>query len=312
MYETMNNSLKNHFEQYIDEAQFSACLRPETIRGYKAVFQLFQKVMPEVDTLDSLSPDMLNEFFKRIQTRQRLIGKTVKTGVKNSTIKTQWSKLNTFFGWLYKNNYIQYNPLKNIRPPRVYYDDFRKLEDNDIRKIYAAITLHSPNSFLLRRDTAMVSLLLFCGLRKGELLSLLVSDIELEKREITIRKEASKSICTRVVKMHPSLVMNLKEYIKERNSKHFKTAYLITSSKEDERLTADGLKHWVNSLITKSGVKFHLHQFRHTFACKLAEADVSLFKIQRMMGHSDVKMTMRYARSLKTENMDDDIGKISI
>jgi hypothetical protein len=31
-----------------------------------------------------------------------------------------------------------------------------------------------------------------------------------------------------------------------------------------------------------------------------------------MMGHADIKMTMRYARSLKTENMDDDIGKISI
>ena len=309
----MECNLQKLFEQYLSECRFSACLQHETIRGYEAVFSLFMKLMPEVDTVDFLTPEMLNVFFKRIQTRQRIIGKNIiKTGVKNSTIKTQWSKLNAFFGWLYKNNYIQHNPLKNIRPPRVYYDDFRKIEDDDIRKIYAAITLHSPNPFLLRRDTAMVSLLLFCGLRKGELLSLSVSDIDIEKREVTIRKETSKSIYTRVMKIHPSLMMNLKEYIRERNSKHFKTAYLITSSKEDERLTADGLKHWVNSLVAKSGVKFHLHQFRHTFACKLAEADVSLFKIQRMMGHSDIKMTMRYARSLKTENMDDDIGKISI
>lgn len=309
----MESSLEKLFEQYINECRFTACLQPETIRGYESVFKLFLKVLPEVGSPTLLTTEMLNEFFKRIQTRQRVIGKnTIKTGVKKSTIKMQWSKLNAFLGWLYKNNYIQQNPLKNIRPPRVYYDDFRKLEDNDIRKIYAAITLHSANSFQLRRDTAMVSLFLFCGLRKGELLSLLVSDIDIEKREITVRKETSKSIYTRVIKMHPSLIMNIKEYIRERNNKHFKTPYFITSSKEDERLTTAGLKHWVNSLVIKSGVRFHLHQFRHTFACKLAEADVSVFKIQRMMGHSDIKMTMRYARSLKTENMDDDIGKISI
>ena len=309
----MEINLQKLFKQYINECKFSACLQPETIRGYEAVFNLFLKLVPEVDTVDFLTPEMLNEFFKRIQTRQRIIGNNIiKTGVKKSTIKTQWSKLNAFFAWLYKNNYIRKNPLKGIRPPRVYYDDFRKLEDGEIRKIYAAIILHSPNSFILRRDTVMVSLLLFCGLRKGELLSLLVSDIDIEKREISIRKETSKSIYTRVIKMHPTLLMNIKEYIKERNSKHYKTANLIASNKEDNGLTADGIKHWVNSLIVKSDVKFHLHQFRHTFACKLAEADVSLFKIQRLMGHSDIKMTMRYARSLKTENMDDDIGKISI
>lgn len=309
----MEGSLEKLFEQYISECRFTACLQPETIRGYESVFALFLKVVPEVISVDLLSTEMLNEFFKRIQTRQRIIGKnTIKTGVKKSTIKTQWSKLNAFFGWLCKNNYIQHNPLQNIRPPRVQYDDFRKLDDQNIRKIYAAITLHSSTSFQLRRDTAMVSLLLFCGLRKGELLSLQVSDIDIEKREIIVRKETSKSVYTRVIKMHPSLLMNVKEYIRERNNKQFKTPYFITSSKVDEGLTTDGLKHWVNSLVIKSGVKFHLHQFRHTFACKLAEADVSVFKIQKLMGHSDIKMTMRYARSLKTENMDDDICKISI
>lgn len=308
----MESSLEKLFEQYISECKFTACLQPETIRGYESVFTLFLKVTPELSSIDLLSTEMLHEFFKRIQTRQRIIGKNkIKTGVKKSTIKMYWSKLNAFLEWLCKNKYIQQNPLKHIRPPRVYYDDFRKLDDHDIRKIYAAITLHSPNSLQLRRDTAMVSLLLFCGLRKSELLSLLVNDIDIEKREITVRKETSKSVYTRVIKMHPSLLMNIKEYIKERNNKHYKTPYFITSTKVDEQLTADGLKHWVNTLIIKSGVKFHLHQFRHTFACKLAEADVSVFKIQRMMGHADIKMTMRYARSLKTENMDDDIGKIS-
>ena len=37
------------------------------------------------------------------------------------------------------------------------------------------------------------------------------------------------------------------------------------------------------------------HILRHTFASQFASADVSLFKIQKWLGHKDPKTTMRYA-----------------
>ncbi len=309
----MKPSLEDLFENYINESRFSACLRSETIRGYQAVFRLFLKVMPEVSSTELLTSEMLNEFFKRVQTRQRIIGKDIlKTGVKNSTIKTQWNKLNAFFKWLKNKGYIRENPLKNIMPPRVIYDDFRKLEDTDVRKLYSAITLTSINALTLRRDTLMISLLLFCGLRKSEFISLRVTDIDLQKREITIRAETSKSKKVRVLKMHPTLVLHLTDYLKARNAHNLKTEHLIVSNRGDAGLTVEGLKHWTQNLIKKSGVQFHLHRFRHSFACKLAEANVNFFKIQKMMGHSDIGTTMKYVRSMRTEDMGDDIGKISI
>jgi len=309
----MEKNLQELFDLYINEAQFTACLSSETIRGYRAVFTLFLKIMPEVSTPELLTNGMLNEFFKRIQSRQRIVGRnTLKTGVKKSTIKTQWSKLNVFFAWLYKRNYINENPLKYIRPPQPVYDDSKRIEDSDLRKIYSAITLHSANTLMLRRDTVMISLLLFCGLRKGEFISLQIRDIDLEKKEITIRGETSKSKKTRVLKMHPILILHLIDYFRERNSRSLKTEHLIVSSRGDRGLTREGLKHWTKNLIKKSGVKFHLHRFRHSFATKLAEADVNVFKIQKMMGHTNVSMTMRYAGSVKTEDMANEIGKISI
>ena len=154
-------SLPKLFDKYVDELCYSACLRPETIRGYRNVFELFLRLMPEVTTLKDLTPEMLNEFFKRIQTRQRKVGKeTIKTGVKKSTIKTQWSKLNVFFVWLEKEGLIAINPLNNIKPPKVTYDDFKRLKDDEVNKIYATISMHSSSPFILRRDTLMVSLLL--------------------------------------------------------------------------------------------------------------------------------------------------------
>jgi integrase/recombinase XerD len=305
------NSLTVRFEEYIKERQYASHLSPQTIRGYACVFDLFMKLMPEVDSPDFLTPEMLVEFFKRIETRQRIVGRnTMRIGVKNSTIKTHWSKLNAFFVWLERKGDIRENPLKHISAPNPNYDDPRALCDSDIHKIYSAITLYSSNSLMLRRDTMMVSLLIYCGLRKGEFTSLLVKDFDLEKREVSIKSATSKSKVTRILKLHPTLLLHLKDYFKERNYRGIKSECLIVANRGDRGLTPNGLKHWVNSLIGKSGVRFHLHRFRHTFACKLADADVHPFKIQKMMGHTSIEMTMKYVRSMKTENMEEDISKI--
>ena len=309
----MKYDLPQLFEDYKNECRFSACLRPETIRGYKAVFQLFLKMMPEVSSVEFLTEQMLNEFFKRIENRQRLVGKdTIKTGVKKSTIRTQYSKLNVFFKWLEHKKYIEENPLKNIKPPKVNYDDFKRLQDEEIHKIYSAISTNYTDTLTFRRDMTMVSLLIYTGVRKGELIGLRKSDIDLEKKEITIRGETSKSKRTRILSIHPTLVLHLKDYIGEVRRRGIKTEHLLVSSKEDRGLSIHGLKHWVKNLIKKSGVKFHLHQFRHTFACLLTEEGTSLYKLQILMGHSSVNMTTKYLRSLKTQDMAQDIAKISI
>lgn len=308
----MKKDLKQLFENCVDEWRFTTCLRPETIRGYIAVFDLFLKIMPEVVEIDDLTAEMLNEYFKRIENRKRIVGRnTFKSGVKKTTIKTHWSKLNVFFKWLKENGHLETNPLKGIKPPRVSYDDYKRLEDHEINKIYASITLHTNDQFRLRRDTLMISLLLYTGIRKGEFISLRVTDLDLNKKEITIRAETSKSGKTRTLKIHPSLFMHIKDYLNERNKRGYKTEYLITSSKEDKCLSRGGLKHWTEKIEQMSGLKFHLHMFRHTFACKLVEANVNAFKIQKLMGHTSINMTTKYLRSLKTENMEEDIGKIS-
>ena len=307
------NPIALKFEEYLRERRYCSHLSPETIRGYSAVFSLFLKVMPEISVFEDLTPEMLVQFFERIETRERIVGRnTIKTGVKNSTVKTQWSKLHVFFVWLEAKRLIKSNPLKSIKPPTPCYEDPRALEDKDIHRMYSAITLHSRNSLLLRRDLMMVSLLLYTGLRKNEFISLHVRDVDLDKREIVVRAESSKSRNRRVLKIHPTLALHLKDYFKERNSRSLKTEKLIIANRGDCGLTSEGLKHWVNTLIQKSGVRFHLHRFRHTFACKLAEADVHPFKIQKMMGHTSLVMTMKYVRSMRTENMEEDIQRITI
>ena len=105
--------------------------------------------------------------------------------------------------------------------------------------------------------------------------------------------------------------MYLKEYLHERKKNGFKTEYLFVAYGIDRRLTVHGLKHWVERISRLSGVKFHLHQFRHTFATNLAMQDVGAIKIQKLMGHTDMKMTQTYLRSIPTEEMLEDVNKLS-
>ena len=204
------------------------------------------------------------------------------------------------------------NPLRSIRIPMPEYKDSPALKNKDIERMYGAITSGSKNSLMFKRDTVMVSLLFFCGLRKGELISLRVMDIDLEKGLLTVRGETSKSKKTRVLPIHPTLRLHLKEYLEERIKSGYKTEKLIVSTNEDKELSRDGLKHWVNKMIKNSGVKFHLHCIRHTFACNLAAKDVGPAKIQKLMGHADIKMTMTYLRSISSEDLRDDINKLCI
>lgn len=305
--------LKKLFDEYISECEYTGGLRPETIRTYKEVFKHFSSIMPEIHRADLLSPEAINRFFKILKTRERVVGtKMIKTSIKNSTINTYGSKLRTFFEWLVKRGHIKENPLKKVNLPEPIYDDIRALSRQSVEKILAAILSQPQDGLMLRRDTLMFYVLLMCGLRKGELLGLQVRDVDMKKEVLTVRGETSKSKKTRTIPIHPVVMMHIREYMLERNLRQYKTQYLFVSSLNDTGLSHHGLKHWVNKLKIRSGVKFHLHQFRHTFATNLGNKNVSIIKIQKLMGHSTPKMTGLYLRSIKSEDSRDEINKMSI
>lgn len=306
-------NLQELFGEYIKEREYSSRLRSQTIESYKAVFNLFQMIMPEISTTEFLTPYAFNEFFKRLHTRSRKIGRnSFKTGIAGITLKTYRSKLNIFTEWLFMKGYIADNPLRNIPPPKIEDTAKKHLTEEEVKKLYAAIALRSRSQLIQSRDTCMVSLLYFTGIRRGEFLSLEVTDIDFLKNLLTIKSNTSKSKKARRIPLHPTLLYHLKEYIKERTTKKYTTPFLLVSNIGDARLTFHGLKHWVRNLGLKSGVRFHLHQFRHTFAYNLASQNVNAVKIQKLLGHSSVNMTMTYLGSIQSEELSSDIQKLTI
>lgn len=313
-YVTEDNVLNHLFANYLKECQYTKRLSLQTIKSYQEVFTTFRKIIPEARTTKDLHPHLMNEFFQRLGTRKRQVGKDIKIGIKPSTTSTYFNKLMAFFRWLEINEYIPHGHIseKIPRPQTPIYDDDRALKDQDVSQILTAITLYrGEDSFIYKRDLALVNTLLFTGIRKGELLGLRVSDIHFEASQILVNHITSKSIADRLIPMHPALKGCLKEFFKERKKRQSVCPYLFTSSRTDTALTEHGLKHWVNKYKKLSGVNFHLHRFRHTFACTLAKTGVDVVSIMRLLGHTSIRMTERYLRSIKTEDARSYIERMS-
>jgi integrase/recombinase XerD len=307
----MRRHLSQLHREFMKECEFSVKLSPETLRGYQASFDLLVKVMPQID-LGAISPGILTEFFKRLEKRERTIGKNLtRKGIKKSSIATYRSKLNKFFEWLRIKGFLEENPFRSIAYPSVYYEDKKYLKREQIEKVFSALALSPGRTLVRKRNLAIFPLLLNCGLRRNELVSLKTYDVDLGRNTLLVRSETSKSRRDRTLPLNSSVVPILNDYLEERGKTGYVTPYFFVSSTHDGNLTKDGLKHLVDNLNNLSGVDFHLHQFRHTFAVNVLHNGCDIAKLKQLMGHTDIRMTMTYLRCLPTKAMRGDLEKLT-
>lgn len=306
-------SLEHLHQQFLTEQRYSTRLSPVTLRGYALCFQLFQSLMPQA-TLDQLIPATMTEFFRRLETRSRGIGQRERRGVKASTIATYRSKLNRFFTWLRAKGHIAHNPFAAMPYPIVHYEDRKYLTRSEVERIFSALVLTADwrTAFVRKRNIALFSTFLYTGLRKGELLALRGTDLDVQRRELTVCAETSKSRLRRVIPINSKLFIALSDYVAERRLQRVTSEYLFVSVARQRPLSADGLKHLTEYVKRLSGVRFHLHQFRHTFAVNFLNNGGDVTKLKQLLGHRDIRMTCVYLRCLPTSAMRADVETLTL
>lgn len=128
------------------------------------------------------------------------------------------------------------------------------------------------------------------GLRRGELLGLTWGDVDLVGALVTVRGASAKTGLTRYVPLNAEAVRVLK-------------AWQPDEAKADKPVFPgpDGgpmfsLKTaWEKVAKAAKLEDFTFHDLRHTFASKLVQAGVDLNTVRELLGHADIKMTLRYA-----------------
>lgn len=310
----MKQDIKQLFEEFVQECEYSARLSEVTIRGYRSAFDLLVKMIPEI-ALDMITPAIMTRFFSKLQNRKRTVGRGyTKVGIKKSTVATYRGKLGSFFKWLEVREHIAENPFNKMKYPKVEYVDIKFLRKEQVEAIMTAITFHIEwkNSLIRKRNLTLIAVPLYCGLRKGELIRLKLLDLDFERKTLTVRAENSKSRRDRVIPMNRFVVRILQDYLGERKKAQYLCPQLFVSNHGDLSFTLSGLKHTVDDMVKGSGQKFSMHQLRHTFAVNMIDKGCDIAKLQQLMGHKDIRQTAVYLRCLPTKVMKADVEKLNL
>lgn len=138
----------------------------------------------------------------------------------------------------------------------------------------------------------LVLLALNTGLRRGELFSLRWSDINLKNANLTVRAAAAKSGQRRDVPLNVEAAKTLRSWQKQ--SEDADGDALVFPGIDGARLN-NIVKSWETARKLAKLPGFRFHDLRHTFASKLVQRSVPLNTVRELMGHADIKMTLRYA-----------------
>lgn len=171
------------------------------------------------------------------------------------------------------------------------------LSSSDLDKMLKACDENSRGEVIRWRNRALITLLWRCGLRIGEALALTLADLDMDAREVHVRKAKTKA-GIRCVGLDAMAHEALSEWLDNRPSG---TQWVFVSSKHGGggggKLAYTTVNDMLKLIGRQAGVKkrIHPHGFRHTFATELHREGVPIGVLSHALGHKNAEITMHYS-----------------
>lgn len=177
------------------------------------------------------------------------------------------------------------------------------------RKIVVPMTREQVSSYFLSlktwRDTVITGFMLFCGLRRKEVINLRIGNANMEEGRVLVRGKGNKE---RIVPLPQDLISAIDKYLNlERPRSDSDYLILVLKGKHRGRpLTDWGVREIFRYHRKISGIReANPHRFRHTFGADMARTGMAVATLMKIMGHTNIQTTMRYvnlsARDIQDE-----------
>jgi integrase/recombinase XerD len=266
------------FSQFVRERQFLSNVSPSTLEWYKHSFKWLQTESPSQDELKDVVLRMREKGLKA-------------TGC-NSAIRA----INAYLRW--SGSLLKISQLKE---PQLVLPTFTP------QQVRLLVTW-KPKGKFQRRLHLLILFLLDTGCRISEALNLRVREIDFENLLVTLDGKGRKQ---RVVpfsfELRKAMFRCCHECSRTPDSLLFANR---TQTKLGRRNVLRDVKLRCRRLGFDPPART-LHAFRHTFAVNYLRRGGSVFHLQKVLGHSTLEMTRRYA-NLMTEDLQEMHQKVSL
>ncbi|HUI67399.1 MAG TPA: tyrosine-type recombinase/integrase, partial [Nitrospirota bacterium] len=265
-----NKSVRELFEKYLDE--HSAKNRTvETYERDKGVVKIINRYFGDMQ-LSAVGPKTISEY--KVMRRDK--------GRAPSTVNRELCLLSHAFNLAIKEwEWIDYNPVSRVSRDRVNNQVERWLTCEEQEKLLAVSPSWLREIIIFAVNT---------GWRRSEILALKWEKVDLSRKTLTILEQKNKGKDTQP--FNEQVLEVLKARHKIRSIKSNLVFYDSNGIELDGRHV---LKVFTRTVTLAKIAHCRFHDLRHTFATRLVQAGVDLYKVQKLMRHKSPIMTQRYA-----------------
>jgi len=202
--------------------------------------------------------------------------------------------IRAYFGFLARKNYLPGNPASDLDMPKC----GRQLPRNvltvpEVERIMNAPNIADP---LGLRDRVILETLYSTGIRRMELIKLLIYDLTIDHRTLMIREGKGKM--NRLIPIGERALAWIRKYLDD-----IRPSFVIEPDEgilflkaTGEPITPSALTHIVSKYVREAdiGKSGYCHMFRHTMATLMLEGGADVRYIQQMLGHAKLETTSLY------------------
>ena len=207
-------------------------------------------------------------------------------GIKPSTANTKVAYLQSFFKWMVDEEIIDKDPSRKLTQVRLPKRLRNSLTIEEIEKLRLAC--------IDTRERALLELLFSTGCRLSEVVGINVEDLNYQELSIRVIGKGNKE---RIVYFNTKAKVHIENYTKERPG--YSEALFVTSKKPYKRVGCRGIQLIINKIADRAGLDKSVfpHLFRHSMATLTLQNGASIITIQKLLGHSNVTTTEKYAQA---------------
>ncbi|MFM0268839.1 tyrosine-type recombinase/integrase [Paraburkholderia sediminicola] len=216
-----------------------------------------------------------------------------------ATIRRKLAALSSLFKYLCEKNAVDFNPVNGAKRPKVDSNGGKTpaLGDHQAR---ALLDAPDPTTLKGKRDRALLSVLLYHGLRREELCRLTVRDIHARRGVLHLRIHG-KGNKLRYLPLHAGSAERIHAYLAVAGHGEAPDAPLFQPArrKTHAALTADGVYKIVLAYAARAQIEaqgFGVHSLRATAATNALEHEADIAKVQEWLGHANIATTRIYDR----------------